>query len=104
MTLRDLAWFLLGAALATLVVSRVVRPPRETAVVAPTPVPRDSLAGSTGLADELTRALQRVSAAPQDPRAWITLGDAQAAFEELDAAEHAYRTALRIRPDGLAFA
>ncbi len=33
---------------------------------------------------------------PRDPEAWTALGDAQSAQHELEAAEHAYRTAIRL--------
>lgn len=41
-------------------------------------------------------AYAAVHATPRDPDAWIALGDAQSQLDELAAAEHAYRTALRL--------
>lgn len=40
-----------------------------------------------------------VHAAPSDAAAWIVLGDAESAADEMAAAEHAYRTALRLDPE-----
>ncbi|MEQ8280674.1 MAG: aspartyl protease family protein [Deltaproteobacteria bacterium] len=44
-------------------------------------------------------ASDAVHAAPRDPEAWIALGDAQSNLDEIAAAEHAYRTALRLDPN-----
>ncbi len=41
-------------------------------------------------------AYAAVHSTPRDPDAWIALGDAQSQLDELAAAEHAYRTALRL--------
>lgn len=46
-----------------------------------------------------------VHASPRDPTLWNALGEAQEAEEQLEAAEHAYRTAIRLGGDtGLAYA
>ncbi len=50
-------------------------------------------------------AWRRVAAEPRDARAWAELGDAQAEVDDLEAAEQAYRSAVRLGDtSGLAFA
>lgn len=54
---------------------------------------------------ELDGAWQAVVARPNDAAAWGALGDAQTALDQLEEAEHAYRTSIRLGGgDGLAFA
>lgn len=50
-------------------------------------------------------AWRRVAAEPRDASAWAALGDAQAEVDDLEAAEQAYRSAVRLGDtSGLAFA
>lgn len=48
---------------------------------------------------DLDRAWRAVRSRPQDPAAWLALGDAQALVDQGPAAEHAYRTAIQIAQD-----
>lgn len=55
--------------------------------------------------DAVEDAWRRVHASPASASAWVALGDAQAARDEINGAEHAYRTALRLESrDGTAYA
>ena len=53
----------------------------------------------------MEEAFAKVHAQPRNPEVWTALGDAQSAQHELEAAEHAYRTAIRLGDNsGLAHA
>ncbi len=55
--------------------------------------------------DPIDIAWQAVHARPGDSSAWMALGEVQAAVDQWTAAEHAYRTAIRLGdPKGLVYA
>src|SRR5207302_465609 len=56
--------------------------------------------GDPGSTDALTQAWKRVVERPKDAALWMALGDLQAAHEQVDSAEHSYRTAVRLSSAG----
>lgn len=56
----------------------------------------DSRSEAIVAADDVAVARAGVLASPTDALAWAALGDAQAAVDQLAAAEHAYETAIRL--------
>jgi hypothetical protein len=83
----------LGSAAAILLFG--VRP-RMQGPVAPDPRAPAKTVGAESEGDELVRAWKNVVDRPRDAAAWMALGDLQAAEEQPDAAEHSYRTAVRV--------
>ena len=49
--------------------------------------------------DDVAAALAKVHKAPRSVESWLALGDAQAALDDLGAAEHAFRTAVEVAPE-----
>jgi predicted aspartyl protease len=71
------------------------------------PVPRGPAQGSGEPAEEsdaLSAAWKAVVAHPREADAWLALGDLQSAREQVDAAEHSYRTAVSVSGGGGALA
>lgn len=60
------------------------------------PAPSATGTGAAPSVPSIEAAFDRVHKNPRDPEAWTALGDAQSAQHELEAAEHAYRTAIRL--------
>lgn len=68
-------------------------------------VGRDVAAEAVNDGDPIGAAWSLVHERPKDAAAWAALGEAQAAADQLDSAEHSYRTAILLGGgDGLAYA